>query len=491
VAHYHAESSASGLRKALGARDLTVLGVAAIIGAGIFVLPGVGVARGGPGGLVLGFVFAGIVSTFAALSYAELSAMMPISGSAYAYAYTSVGEMLAWLVGWNLVLEYALGNVAVAVGWGGSLASLLAGFGITIPLQLLNPPGVVDPTTGVVGVFNLPAFLIVMLITAVLVRGVRESARMATGLVALKLFAVLFIIFFGALYVNPANWNPWYPFGILAFMGTGALVFFAYIGFDAVSTAAEETKNPGRDLPIGIIGSLIICTILYIIVALVITGITPWQGIANDPAPAANAFHLAGLNAASVVIAVASVIGITGVLLVFQLGMPRIFMTMARDGLLPRGMATVHPTYQTPYWTTIFCSIVVAAFSAFTPIAAAAELVNIGTLFAFFIVTLAVVLLRRTMPDAHRPFRVPGSPYVPIIGMVLIVSLMASLPVITLIRFFAWSGLGLMIYGFYGARRSRLHGQPNAPRSVVLEEPAPGGAGARAAGAAAAAYRRE
>jgi APA family basic amino acid/polyamine antiporter len=255
-----------------------------------------------------------------------------------------------------------------------------------------------------------------------------------------------------------------------------------------VSTAAEETKDPGRNLPIGILASLVVCTVLYIFVALVITGITPWQGIANDPAPTANAFARAGLSSASLLIAVASVVGITGVLLVFQLGMPRIFMTMSRDGLLPRKLAQVHPKYHTPAWTTLLCSLLVAVFAAFTPIAAAAELVNIGTLFAFLIVTLGIIILRKTMPDAPRPFKVPGSPYVPILGAVLIIGLMAALPVITLIRFVAWTGVGLMIYGFYGARRSKLHGSQGIARSVVLEEHGPAGSGAMGARAA---YRRE
>ena len=467
---YQKDATKSGLKKTLGTLDLTVLGVAAIIGAGIFVLPGVGVARGGPGGLILGFIIAGVASTFAALMYSELAAMMPVSGSAYAFSYISVGELLAWLVGWNLVLEYALGNVAVAVGWSGSLATLLDGIGLHIPAQLLNPPGVAD-ANGVIGIFNLPAFLIVLLITIPLLRGAKESARAATVLVAVKLFVVLFVIFFGAFLVNPANFNPLFPLGVLGpSFAAGAIVFFAYIGFDAVSTAAEETKDPGRSLPRGIIGSLVICTLLYILVAVVITGIVPWQRIANDPAPTADAFRFAGQNAMQVIIAVGSIVGITGVLLVFQLGMPRIFLTMARDGLLPKAFTSVHPKYRTPYYTTIFGSVLVALFAAFTPIAAAVNLVNIGTLFAFIVVSIAVIKLRKTMADTPRPFKVPFSPWFPLIGIAFFIALIGSLDTITLIRFVAWSGVGLMIYGFYGAKNSRL--REDRRREVVLE-PAP------------------
>jgi APA family basic amino acid/polyamine antiporter len=489
---YEREARQTKLAKALGARDLTVLGVSAIIGAGIFVLPGVGVAAAGPA-LVLGFVVAGVASAFAALNYSELATMLPISGSAYAYSYATVGELLAWLVGWNLVLEYALGNVAVAVGWSGSFASLLAGFGVNIPVQFLRAWGTVDPTCGspsavpgacVPGLFNIPAFLIVMLITVVLIKGVKESARTATGIVAVKLFVLLFVIFFGAFYIHPENYNPFAPFGVLGIMGSAALVFFAYIGFDAVSTAAEETKDPGRDLPIGIIASLVISTVLYIAVTLVLTGITPWQNIANSPAPTAQAFHFAGLDSASVLIAVGSIVGITGVLLVFQLGMPRIFMSMARDGLLPRFMAKVHPKYHTPYVTTIVGSIIVGVFAGLTPLAAAAELVNIGTLFAFLVVSVSVLILRKRLPNANRPFKVPYAPWIPLVGIGFIFALMASLQVVTLIRFVFWTGVGLILYGFYGARRSAL--RAGIHREVVLEE-----RGQAGRGRAAVAPRRE
>jgi APA family basic amino acid/polyamine antiporter len=476
IAQYEHESKTTELKRVLGAGHLTVLGVSAIIGAGIFVLPGVGVAAAGPA-LVLGFVIAAVACTFAALNYSELAAMFPIAGSAYAYSYATVGELLAWLVGWNLLLEYALGNVAVAVGWSGSLASLLQGFGLNLPPALLNAPGLTDAAgNSLGGVFNLPAFLIVILITFILVRGVKESARTATGIVAVKLFVLLFVIFFGAFYIRPENYNPFMPFGILGVMGSAALVFFAYIGFDAVSTAAEETKNPGRDLPIGIIASLVISTVLYIAVTLVLTGITPWQNIANNPAPTAQAFHFAGLDSASLLIAVGSIVGITGVLLVFQLGMPRIFMSMARDGLIPRKFAEVHPEYKTPTFSIWAGSIIVGIFAGVTPIAAAAELVNIGTLFAFLIVSFAVIILRKRMPDAHRPFKVPFSPWVPLIGVAFIFALMASLQMVTLIRFVAWTGLGLMIYGFYGARRSGVTARREAEREVVLEPSGLGGA---------------
>lgn len=460
VAQYGRESEATGLKKVLGPLELTVLGVSAIIGAGIFALPGVGVAVAGPA-VAMGFVIAAVASGFAALNYAELAAMMPISGSAYAYSYVSVGELLAWLVGWNLVLEYALGNVAVAVAWSGFFDSMLRGAGLALPDALVAAPPA--------GVFNVPAFIVVLLIMGVLVVGVKESARAATGIVAVKLFVLLFVIFFGAFYVNPENWDPFAPFGVFGIMASAALVFFAYIGFDAVSTAAEETKNPGRDLPIGIIGSLVISTALYIAVSLVLTGITPWQNIAGAPDAAAQAFLSAGLREAGVLIAVGAIVGITGVLLVFQLGMPRIFLSMARDGLLPGKFALVHPKYRTPYFTTVVGSLVIAVFAGVTPIAAAAELVNIGTLFAFLVVSVAVMLLRRTMPGAKRPFKVPFSPWVPLVGIGFIIALMLSLTQLTLIRFVAWSAVGLIIYGFYGAPRSRLRLGYGAGREVVLE----------------------
>jgi basic amino acid/polyamine antiporter, APA family len=467
VAEYERESRQSELKKVLGARDLTVLGVSAIIGAGIFTLPGVGVAQAGPA-LVVGFIIAGIVCTFAALNYAELASMLPISGSAYAYSYATVGEMLAWLVGWNLVLEYALGNVAVAVAWGDNLVGLLGGLGVNLPPQLTAAPGVATAAAGVTGWFHLPAFLIALAVMFIILRGVKESARMATGLVGVKLFVLLFVIFFGAFYVNPANFNPFAPFGVLGIMGSAAIVFFAYIGFDAVSTAAEETKNPGRDLPIGIIASLVICTALYIAVTLVLTGICPFQNIVNSGDAAQRAFRCAGLGNASLLIGAGAIVGITGVLLVFALGMPRIFMSMARDGLMPAKVAEVHPKYRTPYFTTVVTSVIVAVLAGLTPLASAANLVNIGTLFAFIVVSLAVILLRKRLPGAHRPFKVPFSPWVPAIGIVLMLALVVSLDVITLIRFVAWSGVGLMIYGFYGARRSR-HGAPVERREVVLD----------------------
>jgi basic amino acid/polyamine antiporter, APA family len=473
---YARESKSSGLSKTLTARDLTVLGVSAIIGAGIFALPGLGVAVAGPA-VVFGFIIAAIAAGFAALNYAELATMMPISGSAYAYSYASVGEMLAWLVGWNLVLEYALGNVAVAVAWGDFLFSALEPFGF--PAAFAGAPGTqvrLADGTFVTGIFHAPAFAIVLLIMTVLIRGVKESAKTATVIVGIKLFVLLFVIFFGAFYINPANYNPFAPFGIFGIMGSAALVFFAYIGFDAVSTAAEETKNPGRDLPIGIIGSLVICTVLYIAVTMVLTGITPWQNIAGSGDAAAQAFSAAGLTTASAIIAVGAIVGITGVLLVFQLGMPRIFMTMARDGLLPKKLAEVDPETHVPKFTTVYGSILIAFAAGLTPLAAAAELVNIGTLFAFLVVSFAVILLRKTMPDAPRPFKVPFAPWVPLIGVVFIVGLMLALQPITLLRFVAWSGLGILIYGFYGARRSQLRRGGGAAAAAVPGEGGPGGA---------------
>jgi basic amino acid/polyamine antiporter, APA family len=477
VSAYEAEAKRSGLHRTLGPLGLTALGVSGIIGAGIFVLPGVGVQIAGPG-LVLGFALAGFTCVFAAMAYSELATMMPIAGSAYAYTYVSLGELLAWLVGWNLVLEYALSTVAVAVGWSGFFGASLRGLGVQLPAAITRAPGLVDPTCGtaqaiadacVPGVFNIPAFLIILLIMSILVKGVKESAGTAVFLVGVKLFVLLFVIFFGAFYVDPANFNPFLPFGSFSVVSAGAIVFFAYVGFDAVSTAAEETKNPGRDLPIGIIGSLLISTVLYIAVTVVLTGITPWQNFAGAPDAASAAFNARGLGSAGLLIAVGAIVGITGVLLTNQLGMPRILMGMARDGLLPRSLARVHPTYRTPAFVTVLGSVVMALLAGFTPLAAAVNLVNIGTLFAFVAASIAVVVLRKRMPDAKRPFRVPFAPWSLYLGIGLMILLSVGLGSITLIRFVGWTGIGLMIYGFYGGPRSN-QAKERRGRRIVLEE---------------------
>lgn len=451
----------SGLRKTLGALDLTVLGIGAIIGAGIFALPGVVAAKAGPG-MALSMVIVGFACALAALCYAEFASMVPVAGSAYTYTYASLGEVVAWLVGWNLVLEYAVGNGTVAVAWSEHFERIL-GTSLGRDQHSFFDPLLHAPPEGV---FNLPAALIVLAVMFILMRGIRESARATWYLVGVKLFVLLAIIGIGAFLIDPQNFDPFLPFGFAGVMTGGALAFFAFIGFDAVSTAAEETKNPGRDMPIGILASLAICTVLYVAAALVLTGMVDFRVFAGSGAAAGDAFNARNLGWIALPILLGGIAGITSVLLVFQIGMPRIFFSMARDGLLPRKFAEVHPTTRIPYWTTIFGSILVALFAGVTPIEAAASLTNIGTLFAFIVVCIGVVVLRRRAPDTPRPFRVPGGPVIPIVGVVALLALMISLPTVTWIRFVAWMGVGLLIYGFYGARNSRLRER----REVVLVE---------------------
>ncbi|HVL86931.1 MAG TPA: amino acid permease [Candidatus Thermoplasmatota archaeon] len=446
VEEFADDARKSGLSKTLSAFDLTILGLGAIIGAGIFALVGVAAGRAGPG-VSLSFVIAGFACALAALCYAEFSSMVPVAGSAYTYTYASLGEIVAWMVGWNLVLEYAVGNIAVAVAWSAHLDEILHAFGSDIPHQFLHPP----PE----GVFNLPAMLIVLAVMFILLRGAKESARATLLFVGVKVFVLLAAITLGAFLVNPENFDPFLPFGAFGAVAGAALIFFAFIGFDAVSTAAEETKNPSRDVPIGILASLGICTALYLLVALVTIGLVGWEPIADHGAAVAHAFALRGEPWMSLVIAMGGIIGITSVLLVFQFGMPRIFFSMGRDGLLPERVTKVHSVTRVPYVTTIAGSVLVALFAGFTPIHSAAELTNIGTLFAFVIVCAGVIVLRYRAPLARRPFRIPGGIAVPVVGILVLGGLMLALPTVTWIRFVAWCGVGLMIYGFYGARAGR------------------------------------
>ena len=464
------ESASTHLKRALGVWDLIGLGIGAIIGAGIFATVGTAAAgdpaRPGAGpGIILSFVLTAAVCGLAALCYAELAAMVPIAGSAYTYAYATLGELMAWIIGWDLIIEYAVGNVAVAISWSGYFCEMLRGVGIIVPQWLatdlrtgLATPEILAAAPRIAGVpimMNLPAAAIVLLITWVLVIGVKESSRLNAIMVIMKLIVLAFFIIVGCNYVEPSNWKPFMPNGWHGIWAGAAIVFFAYIGFDAVSTAAEETRNPGRDLPRGIIGSLIISTVVYVAVAAVVTGMVPWFDLhtAEPLTVAMNRHHLLW---ASGIVAVGSVAAHTAVLLVFQLGQPRIFFSMARDGLLPAAFARVHPKYRTPHVTTILSGVLVAAFASFANIEEMVDLTNIGTLFAFALVSAGVIVLRRTHPEGVRPFRVPLVPFLPALSVVACLFLAAGLPLITWARFGVWLLIGMSIYFSYSRRRSAL-----------------------------------
>lgn len=482
------------LRRTLGPVHLTFLGIGAIIGAGIFSTVGTAAAGGtdhlgaGPA-LVISFIMVAVACGFAALCYAEFASMVPVSGSAYTYAYATLGELVAWIIGWDLILEYAVGNVAVAISWSGYFQELLRGFGIEWPLWLgidyrsaaqaaaqvaqakvasvdLTSLGIAVTRAaealnqaprifGIPIILNIPAMLIVLSITTVLVRGIRESARLNSWMVVLKLAIIVFFLGFGAFFVRPENWSPFAPNGWAGISSAAAIIFFAYIGFDAVSTASEEARNPRRDMPIGMIASLIFCTIIYVGVAIVLTGMLPYTKLATAE-PLATAFSERGLNWTAAVISFGAVFATTSVLLVFQIGQPRILFSMARDGLLPQWAARVHKRFRTPHVTTILTGVTVATFAGITNINEVVELCNIGTLFAFVIVAAGVLVLRIKDPHRPRPFRAPFFPFVPAGAILSCGYLMLQLPQKTWLRFLLWLGIGLVIYAIYGFARSRL-----------------------------------
>jgi basic amino acid/polyamine antiporter, APA family len=488
------------LRRVLGPVQLTMLGVGAIVGAGIFSTPGTAAAGGaghvgaGPA-LVISFLIVAVACGFAALCYSEFAAMAPVSGSAYTYAYATLGELAAWLIGWDLILEYAISNAAVAVSWSGYFQVLLDGLHIHLPAWLGTDfrsamqaaaqaahldPAKLDPTAlhdalawqtapqlaGLRIIFNLPAFGIVMVVTWIVLIGIRETARFNTALVVGKLAIVLFFLVLGAMYIRPENWVPFAPNGIKGISSAAAIIFFAYIGFDAVSTAAEETRNPQRDMPIGIIASLVICTVLYIAVAVVLTGMAKWNTLGNAE-PLAYAFSSLGMKWTAGIIAVGALMATTSSLIPYQAGQPRIFLAMGRDGLLPAWVAKVHPRFRTPHVATIFTGIFVALSSSVANINELVELTNIGTLFAFVLVAAGIIILRRTEPGRPRPFRTPWVPWVPLGAIVSCCYLMYELPLVTWIRFFAWMAAGLILYYLYGFRRSRVGiSQAQAPRNT-------------------------
>jgi basic amino acid/polyamine antiporter, APA family len=439
------------LKRAVGSLDLTALGIGAVIGTGIFVVIGEGIGKAGPA-VILSFALAGLTCLFSALSYAELASSIPVSGSAYTYAYATLGELVAWIIGWDLILEYGVSVAAVAVGWGGNLNEFLQNaFDYELPksISTAREDG---------GVLNLPAVLIVVAVMVLLSRGVRETARANMVMVGVKLLILgFFIVVAFAAAFGGDNLKPFAPEGLDGVVSAAAVIFFAYIGFDAVSTGAEEAKNPSRDLPIAIVGSLVICTIIYVVVAVGAAGSLDAKSLAASDAPLAEALDKgAGISWAASVMAFGALVAITSVLLTVFYGQTRIFFAMARDGLMPRGVAKVNPRTGTPVLLTIGLGTLIAALAAVAPLNEIVKLVNIGTLFAFFLVNIGVIILRRTHPDMERPFRVPFVPVFPIIGCCLIIYLVTTLPGETWIRFVIWLALGLIIYFVYGRHHSLL-----------------------------------
>ena len=436
------------LSRSLSRFDLIIIGVAQIIGAGIFVIAGVGVQIAGPG-IIISFIISGFAAMLAALCYAEMAAMHPLAGGAYSYAYAIFGEIFAWIIGWDLILEYGMGAATAAVGWSFYFQELLKGFHLTLP-----PWAASAPLGRRGGLINLPAALIVLGLALLLMLRTRTNALVARGLVFLKVGILLLVVLVGMFYVRPENWTPLVPLGAFSLIQGASLVFFAYLGFDVVAITAEEAQRPQRDVPVGIIGSLIICTAIYIVVTLVLVGLAPYREITAE-APFAAVFQRIGLNWVAGLVAVGALGGITSVLYILLLAQPRVLFAMGRDGLLPPWTARVHPRFRTPHVTTLVCGLAVAACAAFTPIERLAFLCNIGTLFAFFIVCLGVFILRWTRPDTPRPFRIPGGKIISLAGAMASFSLMLSMPADSWLRLLLWLALGLALYFCYGFRRSR------------------------------------
>ena len=462
------------LSKVLGPIDLIVFGIGVIIGTGIFVLTGVGAATKAGPAIAISFVVAGIACGLAALCYAEFASAVPVAGSAYTFAYASLGEFIAWIIGWDLVLEFIVGAAAVSIGWSQYFAQIFASIGLSLPKAIAGGPG---------SVINIPAAMIVLILTCIILVGVRKSARFNAVVTGIKLLVLAFFIIVGIFFIKTVNWQPFIPapqpvpaaaggfwdtpfiqvltgsaqqvFGWPGIMAGAASVFFAYIGFDVVATTAEETKNPQRDVPIGIIGSLLICTVLYIIVSLILTGIVPYTKL-NNAAPMAVAFDQIGLPWAAALVSLGAICGLTAVVMILMMGQSRVFFAMSRDNLLPTWFSKVHPRYQTPYRINIITGIIIAVIAAFTPIDAVADLVNIGTLLAFVLVSIGVIVLRRARPEMKRSFRTPWVPVVPILASLVCFYLMLALPVVTWARFIAWLVLGFIVYFAYGMRHSRL-----------------------------------
>src|SRR6266511_187886 len=459
------------LKRALGATNLTMLGIGAIIGTGIFVLTGTVAAQNAGPAVILSFVLAGVASIFAALCYSEFASLVPMAGSAYTYGYATLGELIAWIIGWDLVLEYALGAVTVAIGWSGYVVSFLHDVGVDMPCALSAARGTMvacHDGTQVAAVFNLPAVIIIALVTTLLVIGIKESATANNVIVFVKLAVVVLFILFAAHAIDPANWHPFIPpqtvkdgvpvageFGWSGVFTGAAIVFFAYIGFDAVSTAAQEARNPQKDMPIGIIGSLLICTVLYILVSGIATGVMSYTEL-NVPDPIAVVADRAGLGWMSTLIKLGAIAGLSSVILVMLLGQSRVFYSMSRDGLLPPFINRVHPRFQTPYLTSIVTGVAVAFFAAILPIRDAASLVSIGTLLAFVIVSIGILVLRVREPNLPRVFKTPWVWFVAPAGAFSAAYLMKSLPPVTWERLLIWFVIGMVIYFSYGVRKSKL-----------------------------------
>jgi APA family basic amino acid/polyamine antiporter len=452
IEHMLAGAQHAGLHKTLGALDLTFLGVGAIIGTGIFVLTGTGAVQAGPA-LMIAFIVAAIACGFAALAYAEFSSTIPVAGSIYTYSYATLGELAAWVIGWDLMLEYGLATSAVSVGWSGYLQSLLAGLGLTLPTVLTAAPGAVP---GEFTLFTLPAFAVLMVITALLSIGIKESTRVNNVMVAIKVVVVLLVIAVGVFHVQPGNWHPFMPAGWSGVFGAAAIMFFAFIGFDSVSSAAEEVKNPKRDLPIGIISSLAVCAVLYVAVAAVVTGIVPSAQFAGVSHPVSFALQVAGQKWVAGFIDLGAVLGMLTVILVMSYGQTRIIYAMSRDGLLPARLSTIHPKYATPFFTTWLVGIFFGLIGALVPLNVLAELINIGTLAAFSMVSIAVLILRRTHPELPRAFRCPGVPVVPLLAVASCLFLMFNLKAVTWVAFVVWLLIGLSVYFGYSRRHSKL-----------------------------------
>jgi len=466
-----AESGEGTLKRTLSSTSLVALGIGAIIGAGLFSLTGIAAADHAGPAVTLSFVLAAVGCAFAGLCYAEFASMIPVAGSAYTYSYATMGEFMAWVIGWDLVLEYALGAATVGVSWSGYFNKLLHEFGLEMPLYLTKSFAEVDG-----GGINLPAVVIVSLLSLMLIRGTKESASLNNVLVIVKVAVVIIFIALGWKFINPANHTPYIPantgvkgeFGISGIAAGAALVFFAFIGFDAVSTAAQEAKNPQKGMPIGILGSLVVCTILYVLFAHVMTGLVPFTVFKGDASPAATAFKVTGYSWLQMGLIIAILAGYTSVILVMLMGQSRVFYTMSKDGLLPKFFSTIHSKFRTPFKTNIFFMLFVSIFAGFVPVTDLGHMVSIGTLFAFSLVCIGVMLLRKTDPDRPRPFKTPLVPFVPIMGIIVCVYLMSSLPLEAWIRLAIWMGLGVAIYFLYGKKNSVLR---NSGKTVTPVDP--------------------
>ncbi len=443
-------SGEKGLNRVLGPIGLLMMGIGVIIGAGIFILTGIASAFYAGPAIVISFIISGIACMFTALCYAEFATMVPVAGSVYTYSYVTLGEIWAWIIGWDLILEYLVIVAAVAIGWSNYFVEIFSSIGIILPSALVNPPGVEG------GIINLPAVLIVFVIMSLLVIGVRESSHFNTAIVFIKLAVILLFVSIGIYHINPSNYNPFFPYGFIGVFKGAAIIFFAYIGFDALTTAAEEVKNPQRTLPIAIIGSLIISSILYIVVAVILNGILPYSAFKETAAPVAFALQNLSINWASTIVSIGALCGITSVILVGLFGQTRVFFAMARDGLLPGLFAKIHGRFKTPVTGILVVGSIGAAIAAFVPITDVVQLVNIGTLAAFILVSFAVIILRRTQPDISRPFKTPFVPVIPVLAIIFCSLLIFELPTLTQLRFIVWLAIGLVIYYFYGRQKSHL-----------------------------------